>query len=429
MKHICINKIKGIIAGFLFISLSLTTTLSLNNREMATKLEIETNLEEKVVNVISKIYDTNKFAVTTNVLLVSSMKSNESINNQQSFGSLQLEGILPAVPQKSESNSLINSSDYRVQIKDITIWLDYDLDIIEARNNIRPFLFKTMDWLSDCENCIQFQRTQFTKNDNSNLTSSSTSTASTSNAVDLEDISIIEDNITYLMDQLDKLNDSVNSDGYGNEKHQWMIDYLERNLQEEKDASSDLSEKLMSLQDRIITRDSSIIMNTTLGQKEIAQTAMQENTRIVEKNIDNQFENNRYMLIVLFILIGVVILLVILSFFNKGPKTVYLKPKGQNTDTKSTQPIESNIVESNKVVNQNDTSIQESSSAPINTTPTTAYADDSVIQSDLKNIRQSAVKMSVGQKQGASQIVKDWLDDGGESNEENVDNKQDETEE
>ena len=55
--------------------------------------------------------------------------------------------------------------------------------------------------------------------------------------------------------------------------------------------------------------------------------------------------------------------------------------------------------------------------------------DDSVIQSDLKNIRQSAVKMSVGQKQGASQIVQDWLDDGGESNEDNADNTKDETEE
>ena len=428
MKHICINKIKGIIAGFLFISLSLTTTLSLNNREMATKLEIETNLEEKVVNVISKIYDTNKFAVTTNVLLVSSMKSNESINNQQSFGSLQLEGILPAVPQKSESNSLINSSDYRVQIKDITIWLDYDLDIIDARNNIRPFLFKTMDWLSDCENCIQFQRTQFTKNGNSNMISSSTSSMPMSNGVDSEDISIIEDNITYLMDQLDKLNDSMNSDGYGNEKHQWMIDYLERNLQEEKDASSDLSNKLMSLQDRIISRDSSIIMNTTLGQKEIAQTAMKENTRIVEKNIDNQFENNRYMLIVLFILIGVVILLVILSFFNKGPKTVYLKPKGQKPDTNQASINDVNKIESNETADQSNATVNTASES-INTTPTSAYADDSVIQSDLKNIKQSAVKMSVGQKHGASQIVKDWLDDGGESNEDNVENKQDETEE
>ena len=428
MKYKCINKIKDMVLGLIFISLIFSTTLSLNNREMATKLEIETNLEEKVVNVISKIYDTNKFAVTTNVLLVSPMNAGSNTNTQKSFGSLQLEGILPAVPQKSESNTLVNSNDYRVQIKDITIWLDYDLDIIDARNNIRPFLFKTMDWLSDCENCIQFQRTQFTKNGNSNMMSSSTSSIPMSNGVDSEDISIIEDNITYLMDQLDKLNDSMNSDGYGNEKHQWMIDYLERNLQEEKDASSDLSNKLMSLQDRIISRDSSIIMNTTLGQKEIAQTAMKENTRIVEKNIDNQFENNRYMLIVLFILIGVVILLVILSFFNKGPKTVYLKPKGQKSDTNQASINDVNKIESNETADQSNATVNTASES-INTTPTSAYADDSVIQSDLKNIKQSAVKMSVGQKHGASQIVKDWLDDGGESNEDNVENKQDETEE
>ena len=424
MKNICINKIKGIIVGLLLLGICLPTTLSLSNREMATKLEIETNLEEKVINVISKIYDVNKFAVTTNVVLVSSNNSNVNSNQPQSFGSLQLEGILPAVPQKSEGSNLVNTNDYRVQIKDITIWLDYDLDIIDARNNIRPFLFKTMDWLSDCENCIQFQRTQFSKKPATNM-GPNVSTLS-SNTIDSEDINIIEDNINYLMDQLDKLNDSINSDGYGSEKHQWMIDYLERNLQEEKDASSNLSDKLMSLQDRIISRDSSIIMNTTLGQKEIAQTAMQENSRIVEKNIDNQFENNRYMLIVLFILIGVVILLVILSFFNKGPKTVYLKPKGNNIGTN--QDIQPTKQDEPDTDHQNH-NLANPINEPISTSPTGAYADDSVIQSDLKNIRQSAVKMSVGQKHGASQIVQDWLDDGGESNEDNADNTKDETEE
>jgi len=428
MKNMCINKIKGILVGFLLLSIYTSTTLSLSNREMATKLEIETNLEEKVINVISKIYDINKFAVTTNVVLVSSTNSSLNTNQPQSFGSLQLEGILPAVPQKSEGKMLVNTNDYRVQIKDITIWLDYDLDIIDAKNNIRPFLFKTMDWLADCENCIQFQRTEFSKNSNSNLNGSS---SLSSNIVDSEDISIIEDNITYLMDQLDKLNDSINSEGYGSEKHQWMIDYLERNLEEEKDASSNLSNKLMSLQDRIISRDSSIIMNTTLGQKEIAQTAMQENARIVEKNIDNQFENNRYMLIVLFILIGVVILLVILSFFNKGPKTVYLKPKGNNIGSSDKNETASILKDDITGANSHTHDIGASTNIeqPISPSPTGAYADDSVIQSDLKNIKQSAVKMSVGQKHGASQIVKDWLDDGGESNEDNTDNTKDETEE
>ena len=241
MKNMFIKKINNLMIAILLSSLTIASTLSLNNREMATKLEIETNLEEKVVNVISKIYDTNKFAVTTNVSLVSPTGITTS-NTNQSFGALQLEGILPAVPQKNGTNNTINTNDYRVQIQDITVWLDYDLDIIDAQNNIRPFLFKTMDWLAECENCIQFQRTQFSKN-STQLSGSYQVTDNINSSVDSEDINIIEDNISYLMDQLDKLTDSMNADGYGAEKHQWMIDYLERNLQEEKDASSELSNK------------------------------------------------------------------------------------------------------------------------------------------------------------------------------------------
>ena len=77
MKNICI-KIKGIIVGFLLINLCFASTLSLSNREMATKLEIETNLEEKVVNVISKIYNVNQFTVTTNVQLLSTIKNSNT---------------------------------------------------------------------------------------------------------------------------------------------------------------------------------------------------------------------------------------------------------------------------------------------------------------------------------------------------------------
>ena len=411
MKNLFIKGIQGVI-GLLLVSIIMpATTLKLSNRELATKLEIETNLEAKVVNIISKIYDINKFAVTTNVVLLN--PTNTLQKTTQSFGALQLEGILPAVPQKSEGTTLVNPNDYRVQIKDITIWLDYDIDVIDARNNIRPFLFKTMDWLENCENCIQFQRTQFSKGNNLSNTKQSSDVGN----VDLEDISIIEDNITYLMNQLDKLTDNMNNVD-SNEKHKWMIDYLERNLQEEKNITSNLSEKYHSLQDRIISRDSSIIMNTTLGQKEIAQTAMQENTRIVEKNLDNQSKQNNYMVIVLFVLIGIVVLLVILSFLNKGPKTVYLKPK--TTSQANTDQTDSNN-NSTQDLNKNVTNT-------VGHNPTAAYEDDSVIQSDLKSIKQSAVKMSVGQKQGASQIVKDWLDDGGETSNDS-DTKQDETEE
>ena len=150
---------------------------------------------------------------------------------------------------------------------------------------------------------------------------------------------------------------------------------------------------------------------------------------IVEKVSDNQFENNRYMLIVLFILIGVVILLVILSFLNKGPKTVYLKPKAEPQSSVDKKEEKDNQNNNNQATLETRNLQSKTSEDVVDVGQTSAYDDDSVIQSDLKTIKQSAVKMSVGQKQGASQIVKDWLDDGNEASDDANPKQDEETEE
>jgi hypothetical protein len=50
------------------------------------------------------------------------------------------------------------------------------------------------------------------------------------------------------------------------------------------------------------------------------------------------------------------------------------------------------------------------------TTQTQANQNTDVVQAELKDLRQSAVAMSVSQKDGANQIVQDWLDtDSGDS--------------
>ena len=146
-------------------------------------------------------------------------------------------------------------------------------------------------------------------------TSYSPNSINSTNLATEDDLRIIEDNIVYLQEQIEKFDKNNNS-----EKNQWMTDFLNKELQEQKELNAELSDQLIENAQNVIRRDSSIIMNTTLGQKEIAQTAMKENSRIVEKVSDNQFENNRYMLIVLFVLIGIVVLLVLLSFLIKAQK-------------------------------------------------------------------------------------------------------------
>ena len=55
--------------------------------------------------------------------------------------------------------------------------------------------------------------------------------------------------------------------------------------------------------------------------------------------------------------------------------------------------------------------------AAANIAPTHAPVDEGVMQSEIRTQRQSAVAMSAGQKEGATQIVKDWLEES--KNEEN----------
>ena len=56
--------------------------------------------------------------------------------------------------------------------------------------------------------------------------------------------------------------------------------------------------------------------------------------------------------------------------------------------------------------------------------PTQAHSNDDVLKSELHSLRQSAVSMSVSEKAGANQIVKDWLDDKVDSDEENNSNNE-----
>ena len=159
-------------------------------------------------------------------------------------------------------------------------------------------------------------------------------------------------------------------------------------------------------------------METTSGQKEIALQAMEFNSEATQQQQKFQSDNDMWDIIIVCVLIGVIILLVILS--NRGPKTVYLKPKNQKKNNMNAQSSDAD----NDTDNQENTNNGAKTEEPLNQTG--AYEDDSVIHSDLKTMKQSDVKMSVGQKKGASQIVQDWLDDGGDT--ENDDNN-DSTEE
>ncbi len=112
-------------------------------------------------------------------------------------------------------------------------------------------------------------------------------------------------------------------------------------------------------------------------------------------NIDTNLEkpNSNWLMWVLLGLLVVLIALSIIIIIGNKKKVVYLKPKN-NQDNQSSN--------SNPAVQQ--------PAQPV-VPPTTAPLDEGVLQSEVQKQRQSAVAMSAGQKEGATQIIKDWLDE------------------
>ena len=89
-------------------------------------------------------------------------------------------------------------------------------------------------------------------------------------------------------------------------------------------------------------------------------------------------------------------MLLIVVLRNQRQKPIYLKPKENDDVEKPTPIIETPVAVQNQTLANENTDVQ---------------------RSELNSLRQSAVSMSVGQKEGATQIVKDWLDDGEGSSE------------
>ena len=105
---------------------------------------------------------------------------------------------------------------------------------------------------------------------------------------------------------------------------------------------------------------------------------------------------------VIFILL--IICLIIITFLaasNKKPKPIYLKPKRKKKQEKT--------VEDSSDINEEKTDNTASVVTP--TPPAAITRDEDAIRSELRSLRQTAVSLTVGEKESASALIKEWLED------------------
>jgi hypothetical protein len=108
---------------------------------------------------------------------------------------------------------------------------------------------------------------------------------------------------------------------------------------------------------------------------------------------------------VIFILLILALMVVtFLAARNKKPKTIYLKPKGAEKE-KAKDKKKGEKKDSDETEPEVEDEEQEEA-------PTLApRPDEDAMRSELRSLRQTAVSLTVGEKEGASALIKEWLED------------------
>ena len=111
-----------------------------------------------------------------------------------------------------------------------------------------------------------------------------------------------------------------------------------------------------------------------------------------------------YVLIIFIVIFLIVVIFLVVN--NNKPKTVYLKPK----DKKGTTAKKGSDKKKADAEGTNDT---EPASAP-----PPPRQDEDAMRSEIRSLRQTAVSLTVGEKEGASALIKEWLEDNPNKQEE-----------
>ncbi|SVE29595.1 uncharacterized protein METZ01_LOCUS482449, partial [marine metagenome] len=115
------------------------------------------------------------------------------------------------------------------------------------------------------------------------------------------------------------------------------------------------------------------------------------------------------------LIIFLIISLMVVTFLaanNRKPKTVYLKPKDSvknKNNKKKNKDVNDEKIEDKPEPNES-TNVEDA--APEVSSPSLApRPDEDAMRSELKSLRQTAVSLTVGEKEGASTLIKEWLED------------------
>ena len=391
---------------------------------LSQKIAIENSYQQKVSSAVSRMLGQEKFLVIVSIEFSSiggTLKKTATPQSGTSSSGEFFPGIptVPSIrgtqPSYGSASQTRGENDLEIGRVEVTIGMDETSITGKINVEIKSLVEKIIPQTKDCDDCIKIEAMQFQTNQKNveieklreeldSLQAEIRASKLDADSQRLKDLDTQLTEVRNRRDQLESIEDLRKLQQIKEDSLRFDQLVAAERVRKTQDSLKfvDTEKRLERVMESKIKSDSVIIHETLSIVKQQAGGGKEDESLL---GMQLGSGGSGIMGSVIFILLILALMVVtFLAASNKKPKTIYLKPKGAEKekakDKKKGEKKDSDETEP-------EVEDEEQKEAPT----LTPRPDEDAMRSELRSLRQTAVSLTVGEKEGASALIKEWLED------------------
>ena len=391
---------------------------------LSQKIAIENSYQQKVSSAVSRMLGQEKFLVIVSIEFSSiggTLKKTATPQSGTSSSGEFFPGIptVPSIrgtqPSYGSASQTRGENDLEIGRVEVTIGMDETSITGKINVEIKSLVEKIIPQTKDCDDCIKIEAMQFQTNQKNveieklrkeldSLQAEIRASKLDADSQRLKDLDTQLTEVRNRRDQLESIEDLRKLQQIKEDSLRFDQLVAAERVRKTQDSLKfvDTEKRLERVMESKIKSDSVIIHETLSIVKQQAGGGKEDESLL---GMQLGSGGSGIMGSVIFILLILALMVVtFLAASNKKPKTIYLKPKGAEKE-KAKDKKKGEKKDSDETEPEVEDEEQEEA-------PTLApRPDEDAMRSELRSLRQTAVSLTVGEKEGASALIKEWLED------------------
>ena len=391
---------------------------------LSQKIAIENSYQQKVSSAVSRMLGQEKFLVIVSIEFSSiggTLKKTATPQSGTSSSGEFFPGIptVPSIrgtqPSYGSASQTRGENDLEIGRVEVTIGMDETSITGKINVEIKSLVEKIIPQTKDCDDCIKIEAMQFQTNQKNveieklreeldSLQAEIRASKLDADSQRLKDLDTQLTEVRNRRDQLESIEDLRKLQQIKEDSLRFDQLVAAERVRKTQDSLKfvDTEKRLERVMESKIKSDSVIIHETLSIVKQQAGGGKEDESLL---GMQLGSGGSGIMGSVIFILLILALMVVtFLAARNKKPKTIYLKPKGAEKE-KAKDKKKGEKKDSDETEPEVEDEEQEEA-------PTLApRPDEDAMRSELRSLRQTAVSLTVGEKEGASALIKEWLED------------------